>query len=1159
LLLVLLVGLWGVPCRAADWPVARGPSREPVPYQYDAKAWQQVPKEFLEDAPACTLYAGVSHIVEEDGTTETTNHEITRLSSRKALDRLGEYRNITYTPAYEKLTLNEARVLKADGRTFPVEARHIQLRDIGTDFQVYDTSKMLIISFPHLEVGDSFEVKWTVRGKNPEHAGHFFTRYTFGDDRYPVVRDEMRVRLPKERALKYASAGGRLDPEIKEEGGQRTYHWKVDNRPQLPQDDYLPSKEELRLQVACSTFASWDEVLKWKQNLRKDCWQCTVDTRRIVQDVTKGLQTQEDKARALTSWVRRHVRYLSQGEKHDYTPHTPAQVLTCRYGDCKDTSQLLAVMMKEAGIPVALATLGALDDGQVLEAVPSPWGTHAILVVTIDGKQHWVDTTTSVASWDFLPNDDRDRLCYVVDDQGLRMLRTPAMTPEGNFIEQTTRLTIGADGSSRSERTSLYRGQAAYSRRQDWVDVPVGERRRLIAAELLDANSNSRLDRFQIDETLLKDFDRAVQARFQYEIAGHFTGETEKEGSITDSTIWGKLLSVNLDFDRQVALDLGTPFESVHKYILQLPPALRHDAMPKDKSVTSKWGSFRITVKPLDDGRQIEVLYHTRLEKVRVEPADFDAWRKFHQEVARHYRFWLSLRPTRSLEYAATLEALVHLGPADNASAAVLAAVYLANDKTAEARRVVAAARAYHPNDQALAELAVKAAGDAKQEEAAYRELVQRFPDQLKYSVELGRCLVDAGRHAAARKVLQAVAKNGQPTEQAQAHYQLARSFLQEDKAKDALKHWEAAADGDEDTVHTVAALTLKARALEKLGQASEAAAAYRDALKVDGDAAEVLDCLFRLELAAKRSTEALDVLRRYSAAVARDAAGLARAADYHLRLGRLDDARDLASRAANEGSKSAARRTLGLVAFQRGKYAEALTELDQVDADPAVLEALIRSELALGRLGSAIKQAERADKLDKPTPEILDCCRLVLQLRQRRNAVLAGVRVPDALAAAYAEAADRFVCAEQAYTSMSGEGAHKASAELLKGAFPDGAELGEAYALRGLLALERGRWARAAADADKAIQLAPKAARGYYLRGRMRLEAGNKDALADLAKAAELSERKDALTLHWLAAALHKDGKKAEALAAQREAVKLRPNDAEMQEQLRELEKAGQ
>jgi len=109
-----------VPARAADWPVARGASREPVPFRYDPKLWDKVPKAFLEDAPACTLYAGVTHMIEEDGTIETVTHDITRLSSRKALDKLGEYRAITFTPAYEKLTLNEARVLKADGRAMPL-------------------------------------------------------------------------------------------------------------------------------------------------------------------------------------------------------------------------------------------------------------------------------------------------------------------------------------------------------------------------------------------------------------------------------------------------------------------------------------------------------------------------------------------------------------------------------------------------------------------------------------------------------------------------------------------------------------------------------------------------------------------------------------------------------------------------------------------------------------------------------------------------------------------------------------------------------------------------------------------------------------------------------------------------------------------------------
>src|SRR5262249_22672969 len=154
--------------------------------------------------------------------------------------------------------------------------------------------------------------------------------------------------------------------------------------------------------VSCSTFTSWAQVGAWKARIRAGCWKCTPDVARVVKEVTAGLTSPLARARALTYWVRRNVRYVSSGERHDYTPHPPARVLANRFGDCKDTSQLLAAMLRQAGLAVELATLGTYDDGQVLEAVPSPWGTHAILCLTIAGKRHWVDTTSRLAGWDYL-------------------------------------------------------------------------------------------------------------------------------------------------------------------------------------------------------------------------------------------------------------------------------------------------------------------------------------------------------------------------------------------------------------------------------------------------------------------------------------------------------------------------------------------------------------------------------------------------------------------------------------------------------------------------------------------------------------------------------------------------------------------------------------
>src|SRR4051812_6941787 len=106
-LILLLLTCLSSMLQAADvWPVPRGLSREPSPRRYDPGEWQQVPRDYLEDAAACILYSATSYRIEPDGTIETIIHEITRLNGRTSIESLGEYRSIVYDPSYQTLTLN---------------------------------------------------------------------------------------------------------------------------------------------------------------------------------------------------------------------------------------------------------------------------------------------------------------------------------------------------------------------------------------------------------------------------------------------------------------------------------------------------------------------------------------------------------------------------------------------------------------------------------------------------------------------------------------------------------------------------------------------------------------------------------------------------------------------------------------------------------------------------------------------------------------------------------------------------------------------------------------------------------------------------------------------------------------------------------------------
>jgi transglutaminase-like putative cysteine protease/tetratricopeptide (TPR) repeat protein len=903
--------------RADDWPVPRGPANEPLPYRYDAKHLDGVPRDFLEDAAACVLFTRTTHLIEADGTIVTTVHEITRFNGRKGIEKLGEYHSIYFNPRYEKLTLNDARVLKRDGGRVEVEPRHVQLRDVATDYQVYDEDKQLVISWPNLQVGDAYEVKWTVRSKNPEYAGEFFTRYTFGDEEYPVVRDELYVRVPQNKPLKYAAVNATIDLTRSETGGQTAYHWKTVNKLPLPRDEARPSKEELHWQVACSTFPSWPAVGKWKQQVRAKCWKCTDAIAATIARVAGPEPTQLAKARALTYWVRQNVRYLSRGpEGKGYTPHPPEQVHANLFGDCKDQAQLLAVMLRQIGVPVWLVTLGTRDDGQVLEEVPSPWGTHAILMVEIDGKAHWIDTTVSQAAWDFLPRGDCDRLVCLVKDGEVKLARTPPFTYKDFRVEQTTYVDIGANGTSRSRRESSYHGSGAWSKRDTWIDSPLGERRRLATAELQDAHNRARLLHLKVDEKSLRNFDGPVRAEVEFEIPDHFGGEA-REGALSDSIVWQRLLAYSLDPGRDVPLELPSPFESVHRYLVELPAALRCSDPPDEKRIDSPWGFFqlKVTADPVDPHR-LEVRMHTRLAKTRVEPEQFAEFQRFHDAVAKAYRAWLTLQSTRDLADAPALENAL----ADAHSAKVLARLYLDNQRAADARRVLALAVQQSPEDKTLWELCVQAAADLAEKEQYYRAMVARFPKDGQYVAALGANLVERGRYADADRVLQPLTTNTVPAVRAAAHRQLALACYRQDRFKDALKHFDTALADDVGLLTNGSAIEFRARVCEKLGDVDGAIAAYRLGAEINGKASALLYPLVKLEWAAGQKRDALDHLRRYTVAVGKDEDGLLKAAELHLLLGRLDDALELADRVAPDRVPTALARQLRELERKRRK-----------------------------------------------------------------------------------------------------------------------------------------------------------------------------------------------------------------------------------------------
>jgi len=143
-------------------------------------------------------------------------------------------------------------------------------------------------------------------------------------------------------------------------------------------------------------------VGRWYGGLQKEPLALTPAIRAKSAELTKGLKTEEEKIRAIYSFVSLKYHYIGLdfgiGRYH---PHAADDVLDNGYGDCKDKHTLLAALLKAAGIeawPALIHTQRKLD-----AEVPSPAQFNHVITVVPSGPQFiWLDTTPEVAPYGLL-------------------------------------------------------------------------------------------------------------------------------------------------------------------------------------------------------------------------------------------------------------------------------------------------------------------------------------------------------------------------------------------------------------------------------------------------------------------------------------------------------------------------------------------------------------------------------------------------------------------------------------------------------------------------------------------------------------------------------------------------------------------------------------
>ena len=315
-----------------------------------------------------------------------------------ALSQIGQVA-LHFNPQYQRLLLHRVAIVRdgdAVDHTADAPVRFLQ-REAGLEQGVVSGVITVSIVLPDVRVGDTLHLTYTVEGENPIFAGHY-AGWSGWDQANPVVLRHVSLAAPLRRRIHWQwlgdRPGERPQPEETLDGDVRRLCFLGRHLPGVPFEPYLPRDAHPTHWLQFSEFDSWAAVAQWSRSL----FPMDAPLPPALATLMRGLQalsTPEEQVSRALQWVQSEIRYysVSLGES-SHRPHSPAEVVTQRYGDCKDKSLLLARMLQSLGIEAHPALVAARTRQGPLKLLPSPEAfDHVIVQVRLNGRDFYLDAT----------------------------------------------------------------------------------------------------------------------------------------------------------------------------------------------------------------------------------------------------------------------------------------------------------------------------------------------------------------------------------------------------------------------------------------------------------------------------------------------------------------------------------------------------------------------------------------------------------------------------------------------------------------------------------------------------------------------------------------------------------------------------------------------
>ena len=597
------------------------------------------------DADAIILLNQFSHEVTPSGKSRYTSHQVVKILTERGVQNYDDIA-IPHTPNAQYITVNIARTITSDGSV--VEPPQEAFNDVTPPgllaYNLYSDSMWRVISMPALKPGVCIEYQVTLEDAGAESVGStswFWGGFSF-QSTDPILQSAYALRVPEGTDFKWKAIHCQLNPQVLHEGETSTYLWTYGETPALKEEYNMPATNDIVPRLSYSSVESWGAVYDWYKDIAKDRYTVDRAIEETVEKLTADLLTEEDKIREIYHFVASQIRYvgieLGQGA---YQPTPADQVLSVRYGDCKDKTTLMIAMLDLVGIEAFPVMLNPAPYERADIELPS-LGQFSHLIGAVprdDGGYIWLDPTADTCSYGDLPARNRGRTGFIIRSNSGEFVDIPISMPEANRLITDTAIALTEDGTVQGTMRIDTGGEYNLEARLEYKQVSPNAWRDTLAVGLSKQFPGVQIDSVQISD--LADLNVPVQLNVAFTAKDYVEpiGNNRLMFPLPNDE-FSDYAEIFAAVERQHPLDLSYPMQMEKTIRITLPEGWTA-TFPKDIRLENRFASVDRRYK--QQGNQIHYELNFTIKEPIIPPEDYPAAKRFFDALVREDRTQLIL------------------------------------------------------------------------------------------------------------------------------------------------------------------------------------------------------------------------------------------------------------------------------------------------------------------------------------------------------------------------------------------------------------------------------------------------------------------------------------------------------------------------------------